>query len=129
MEYEPKTQKRQGGAVAVRTHGGPAPRPERIPVLIVASADGWLEIYGPENVSVVFRNRLAVGLPEGASLCDEYISLSLPKPHRDLYETTRPKLCDQVRKIRPSDEAARLLNVELVQAAIELGRLPQAVPA
>jgi hypothetical protein len=100
-----------------------------VPVLIVAAADGWFDVFAPEHVNVVFRNRLAIGCPEGASLCDEYVSLSLPKPHRELYDLSRPRLSDQVRRVTPSDEAERLMRLELVQAVRELGQTPQAVPA
>jgi hypothetical protein len=139
MHHTRKKQRGSQGTVAVRTHGGPEPRPERIPVLIVASADGWCEVYAPEHVWVVFQNRVAVGIPEAATLADEILSLSLPRPHRQLYDFSGPVLCDQVRRITPVDEAERLDNLELLAAigteaaAIgsrgDTGQTPQAVPA
>lgn len=68
-------------------------RPIRKPatyVLVELHPDGWVQVYGNEEVRVKFIHRpIFTGpreqLPEATKLIDEALALSLPKPYRDIY--------------------------------------------
>lgn len=65
------------------------PKPLRKPpvrVLLVLNADGFVEVYGPPEVTVHVALRLATdGGHEAEQTADELLYATLPRNYRDLY--------------------------------------------
>lgn len=91
----------------------------RPPVLVVAHADGHIEVYG-ESVDVFIATPLVMHTQVGEQLADEYLDARLPRRHRDLHRADKLVAVHQVKPVRPSDEAERLLRLELVREAMAI---------
>lgn len=88
----------------------------RPPVLVVAHADGHIEVYG-ESVDVHVVTPLTMNTAAGEALADEYLDARLPRRHRDLHRADKLVTVHQAKPVRPTDEAARLVRLELVREA------------
>lgn len=72
----------------------------RQPVLVVASPDGFVEVYAPPNIDARVYRVLAAHSREAERAADECIDLELPRRFRELHRadflrttsTTRPRL-------------------------------------
>lgn len=101
------------------TAAGTSPRPSRPPrakVLVVAHPDGFLEVYG-DNIDVHIVTPLVMHTTAGEALADEYLDATLPWRFRALHTADNLVAVHQVKPVRPTDEAERLLRLELVRAA------------
>ena len=99
----------------------------RVPVLVVLSADAFVEVYGV-GLQVHFAQRLAVEVPEEA-MADAYLDATLPRRFRDLFFPRNLRAMGQCRQRTATDEAERRFRLELVRALAELARGPAKTPA
>jgi hypothetical protein len=95
--------------------------PPRVDVLIIASPDGFLEIYGPRQVQIHIATRLHVADQE-QNQADEYLLLSLPPRIRELYTTAHLRKTHLIERQTAAMEADRRHNLESLQAVREFGR-------
>ena len=56
-----------------------------IPLLILGSGDGWLEVYGPGAINVHYQQRLHVAGRTLGLRSEDWLDLVLPKSHKDCY--------------------------------------------
>ncbi|MGI6418534.1 MAG: hypothetical protein ACOX1P_23035 [Thermoguttaceae bacterium] len=91
----------------------------RPPVLVVAHADGHIEVFG-ESIDVHIVTPIVMYTQVGEQLADEYLDVRLPHRHRDLHTADKLLVTHQVKPVRPTDEAARLLRLELVREAMAI---------
>lgn len=89
------------------------------PVLIVAHPDGFVEVYG-DGISAYVVTPLVMHTAAGEALADQYLDETLPRRFRDLHVAPNLVAVHQVKPVRPTDEAARLLRLELVREAMAI---------
>lgn len=91
------------------------------PVLVVASADGFLEVYGPHEVRPLVVNRLKVSAAETALLADAYMDSTLPRKWRQWYWPRHLRGGGLVRETTAEDELQRRLDLEWLKGCRVLG--------
>jgi hypothetical protein len=111
----------------------PRPRPKllapRPVVLVIASPDGFLEVYGSPGVRVHVVERIDVSTSAEAK-ADEYLMMQLPAWVRDIYTADCFVASHTIRPRSLADEAERVLAVNLVREAAQLAKQPpQTIPA
>ena len=91
-------------------------RPE--PVVVELCSDGAVYVYGTKRVSVRVVVRPHVTAPQGGQSCDDYVELSLPRRHREVYAPGCVRAVGIVETLRPSDIVRRdntLRRLELLE--------------
>lgn len=63
----------------------PPAREKPVPVIVEVAADGWIQVYGADNVRVHVFNRLRIDNAAMADDVDEFHLLDMPRPYRQLY--------------------------------------------
>jgi hypothetical protein len=96
-------------------------------VLIVASADGHLEIYANRPMRVHVAERLAVE-PSSEIAADEHLDMTLPQWAREIYYPWDLATCHTVRPRTVAEEIGRQLSVDLVRCAAEITSAPSQIP-
>lgn len=86
------------------------PPPRREKVLVMLSADGFVQVYAERNIDVKIVQRLHTldESAEMATLLDEYIETTLPRCYRDLFVPVKLRAQDQCRVITPEQEADKI---------------------
>lgn len=115
---------KRGKKVVLRTVGAPEPkrRPATVPIIIELHADGWVEVYGPEQVRPIIINRFDDESPPAvsadmATLADFYHELELPRSHRPWYWPVYVLATGMVRRRTPEGDRRRRENLELIHGA------------
>ena len=83
-------------------------------VLVVPNADGWIGVYGGNNIDVQIAMMPHMTTPEGERLAEQYLELTLPKRYRVLYWPGNRRAADLVRVITPQDIAQRKWELEMM---------------
>ena len=78
----------------------PAPRQA---VLVLAHADGWLEVFAEPNIDVRIAMVPTTGTIAGESLAEQVVDLALPRRYRDLHWPGKLRAADRLRVLRPSE--------------------------
>jgi hypothetical protein len=72
-------------------------------VLVVLTADGLVDVYSDRGVTVIARTLLD-GDDSDYSLREAYLTATLPKGVRHIYDPRHHKLIERVRRVTPEDE-------------------------
>lgn len=99
--------------------------PQRARVLIVAYADGYLEVFSDQGVDIHVVTPIYMRTPAGEALADAYLDATLPRRFRDLHVAPNLRAVHTARVIRPSDVAKRLLRLDLIREARAIGAEPE----
>lgn len=100
--------------------------PNHTRTLILAyPADNYLEVYADRQVDIHVAVPIRMDTPAGEALADEYLDETLPVRFRDLHDAPHLRAVHTVRAIRPSDEAERLLRVDLIREARAIAGEPE----
>lgn len=70
----------------------------RQPVLVLCSADGWIEVYGERAIDVHCENKLYAVTPATADLAEQFLDLSLPRKYAGLYVPVKLRKTHLIRK-------------------------------
>lgn len=106
------------------------PRP-REKVLVVLHADGFVEVFGKENIDVHIARRLHVENERGdlSTLLDEYTTATMPRCYRGLYMPNKCREIGNIESITPEqalDTLYELSILRLLRADRESKRQPPA---
>jgi hypothetical protein len=108
-----------------------APRPQSLPpkpeVLIVAGADGHIEVYTSRPMRVHFAERLDAH-PDDEIAADDYLDATLPAWARAIYFPWDLAACWTVRPRTAREELARRLLLDLVREAAAIASSPARIP-
>lgn len=93
-------------------------------VLVVAHADGWLEVFAdPTQVDAhiailptVLSAATIADRQRAEILGEEYLAASLPRRYRDVYWPSWRRAADKLRIVTPWDIAWRSHDLELLRA-------------
>ena len=83
----PKTKKKRNRRITLQSATKPK-RPPRKPLehaIVELFGDGWIQVYAADNVRVHVFNRLHIGSPAMVNNVDEFHSLDMPRPYREIY--------------------------------------------
>jgi hypothetical protein len=72
-------------------------------VLVLAHADGWLEVFAEPNVDVRIAMVPTTGTIAGESLAEAYLELALSPRYRELHWPGKLRAADRLRVLRPSE--------------------------
>lgn len=120
------------GSTTVITIPDPAPKaetPSAKPVsltkrvLIIASPDGFLEVYTDRGVRVHITQRLDVERPE-ERLADDYLTATLPTAFAEVYRADRLITTSAVRPLTVEQELDRLAELDLLRLIQAAGKEP-----
>lgn len=95
-------------------------------VLVVASPDGFLEVFADRGVRVHIAQRLDVDQPDEAT-ADEYLSANLPTAFAEVYRADRLVATATVRPLTVEQELDRLANLDLLRAVQAAGKTPNII--
>ena len=73
-------------------------------VLVLCSADGWIEVYGERGVQVRIEDKIFAVEPETADLAEQYLDMSLPRKYAGLYEPAKLREAHLIRKRTATSE-------------------------
>lgn len=91
-------------------------------VLLLAHADGHLQIYADASVSIRAVNVPFAGFSaEAEQLAEEYVTLLLPQPYRDVYLPSCLRAVHTIRTVTPSDIVDRNWQLSFVRGCLEGG--------
>ena len=85
-------------------------RPKTSPretVLVLAYADGWIEVYAERHVSAKIVLVPSTGSVAGEVLAERYLDETLPYRYREVHWPGKLRAADKLRTVRPSDMARR----------------------
>jgi hypothetical protein len=114
-------------APAVNPVASAATKPQALPpkpeLLIVASADGHIEVFSNRPIRVHVAQRVD---PDSVDdlVADDYLNATLPAWARDIYLPWNLATCYTVRPRTADDELRRRLFVDLVRCAADIRATP-----
>ena len=136
---------RAQAACLVRQRGSrqkPLARRPRVDALVVLNADGFVEVYGPPELSVFVALRLHTDCPAAEPLIDELLNLTLPRRLRrascpdtgrvsGIFWPRNLRATGLVEKRTVEEEMDWRLELDLLRELRAIGqeRRPAAVPA
>lgn len=85
-------------------------------VLVVAHADGYIEVFADKGIRCRFVNICQMPTVEGEILAERYLEESLPKPFKDIYFPGNRIVTGNVLQLTPELLAKREFEVDVVRA-------------
>lgn len=85
----------------------PVARPPIEPVLLLAYADGWLELFAERHIQAKIVMVPSTGTIGGELLAEQYLDATLPHRYRDLHWPGKLRAADRIRTVRPSELVRR----------------------
>ncbi|WP_442485599.1 hypothetical protein [Aeoliella sp. SH292] len=90
-------------------------RPIPQPVLLLAHADGWLEVFAERHIQAKIVMVPSTGSLTGELLAEQYLDATLPHRYRDLHWPGKLRAADRLRTVRPSDLMRREHDLAILQ--------------
>lgn len=85
-------------------------------ILIIATSDGFITVFGPRHVHVQFINRPHVSTAGDGLIVDNLIDNVLPQPYKSIHFPGCVIATGIVGKLKPSDIRRRIDNLRLLNS-------------
>ena len=94
---------------------------ERQPVVVELYSDGGVNVYASKRVVVKVVQRPHATRPEAGPKLDEFVELSLPRKHRQIYAPGNLRAVGRCETVRPSDIMRRNRMLTCLDRLDEIG--------
>ena len=99
-----------------------APRPAPVHVLVVAHADGYIEVYAERHVRVHVAHALDV-MPHAEALADDFLHETLPAKFRELHVASKLRETANIMSRSAMQEADRRHDMETLWAIRDIRKV------